>query len=87
MVEVTQTWCLNVFEGSFALNGYKITGYESWRSQIESGQLPVAVYVRIELQYMKDELRCTTQTCTARSSERSLRIGRARAVKFKFDRA
>ena len=43
----------------------------------------VAVYVRLQLQNMKDESRGTTHTCTARSNGRSLRSGRARVVKVR----
>ena len=46
-------------------------------------QLSVAAYIRLQLQKTKDESRGTTQTCTARSNERSLRIGRARVVKVR----
>ena len=45
--------------------------------------LSVAAYVRLQLQNMKDELRGTTQSSTARSNERSLRVGRARMVKVR----
>ena len=38
-------------------------------------------YVRLQLQNMEDESRGKTQTCTARSNERSLTSGRAPVVK------
>ena len=43
-------------------------------------QFAVAACVRLQLQNIKDELRGTTQTCTVRSNDRSLRIGRAHDV-------
>ena len=46
-------------------------------------QLSVAAYVRLQLQNMADELRGTTQTCTARSIERSPRSGCACMVKVR----
>ena len=52
---------------------------------VVSGQdgLSVAAYVRLQLQNMADELRSTTQTCTARTDERSLKSGCARVVKVR----
>ena len=43
----------------------------------------LAVYIRLQLQNMKDEAGGTTQTCTARSNERCLKIGWARVVKVR----
>ena len=45
--------------------------------------LSVAAYVRLQLQNMADELRGMTQTCTARSDERSLKSGCACVVKVR----
>ena len=50
---------------------------------VVSGPDGPAAYVRLQLQNTKDESRGTTQTSTARSNERSLRVGRARVVKVR----
>ena len=47
-----------------------------------TGQLVVATCVRLQLQNMQDESRGMTQTCIARSDERSLRSRHAHVVKF-----
>ena len=65
----------------FAVTFYGIRKW-AW-SAVQMDQLSVATYVRLQLQNTKDESRATTQTCTARSNERSLRIGRARVVKVR----
>ena len=44
-------------------------------------ELAVATRVRLQSQNTEDESRGTTQTCTAKSYERSLRSGRAGVVK------
>ena len=44
-------------------------------------QLTVAVCVRPQLQNMEGESRGMTQTCTAKSNERSLRSSRVHVVK------
>ena len=49
-------------------------------SAVQMDQLSVAAYVRLQLQNVKDESRGTTQTCTARSNEISLRSSHARVA-------
>ena len=44
-------------------------------------QFAVAACVRLQLQNMEDELRSTTQTCTASNNERSLRSSHSHVVK------
>ena len=51
------------------------------RSKTE--QLAVAACVKLQLQNTEDESKGTTQTCKARSNERSLRSGRACVVKVR----
>ena len=50
-------------------------------SEVQTKQLTVAICVRLQLQNMEDESRGTTQTCTARSNDMSLKSGRAHMVK------
>ena len=45
-------------------------------------ELAVARRVRLQQQNTEDESRATTQTCTVKSYERSLRSGRAGVAKF-----
>ena len=45
-------------------------------------EFAVARRVRLQQQTTEDESRGTTQTCTAKSYERSLRSGRAGVAKF-----
>ena len=49
--------------------------------RVQTEKLAVAACVRLQPQNMEDESRGTTQTCTAKSYERSLRSGRAGVVK------
>ena len=48
--------------------------------RVQAEQLAVAACVRLQPQNMEVESRGTTQTCTAKSYERSLRSGRAGMV-------
>ena len=52
-------------------------------SEVQMEQLAVAACVRLHPQNMEDESRGTTQTCTARSNERSLRSSRSHLVKVR----
>ena len=49
--------------------------------RVQTEQLAVAACVRLQPQNTEDESRGMTQTCTAKSYERSLRSGRAGMVK------
>ena len=63
------------------LESYRI---RKWASSVVKMEQPaVAAYVRLQLQNMTDESRGTTQTCRARSIERTLRSGCARVVKVR----
>ena len=50
-------------------------------SEVQMKQLAVVVCVRMQRQNTEDESRGTTQTCTAKSYERSLRSGHEGMIK------
>ena len=67
---------------SWILSCFKITNTEVGMVSCRDGhQLLVAAYIRLQPQNMKDESRGTTQTCSARNDERSLRGGCSCVVK------